>query len=726
MRIMLKGGVWKNSEDEILKAAVMKYGKSKWSRVASLLNHKDPGDCKARWEEWLDPAIKKTEWTREEEEKLLFMCRSMTNAWRTISQMISGRTAKMCLDKYNELTDEQKRKDGIEISTDVRKLRPGEIDPDPETRPARPDPIDMDDDELEMLAQARARLQNTKGKKAKRKAREKQLQYAKRMTQLHKQRELSAAGIEENRKKFNKHFLNYNKEIPFQRHVPGGPFDTTDEDISYKKPEFKRVTIEEVEGRRFDVQDAQRRRDDAKKQRKLMRDDPESYQNQLAKATNRETEPELKRARLDLPSPQVSAQELDDIAYLQSKDTSAMIEGGVTGGGIGATAFNRAAVTPTPLRTPGIAGTPAVGGGMNTALRNLMETPSLQPNSTPLPSSGATPMASGLRSMSTAARVTSDSVAKKEDRRLQKMLKKSLRGSLKELPLPENEIIPQAPGNDDDEDDEEMELDEEMIEDAAEIEAREEAMRRKKEQEELEQRSTALKRSLPRPARVPNLAEKSKYVPKDPVSKLIRNEMVYKMRYEFIRYPCNDKAKNKKLPSFEECKKRVMQEAEVLIMEGIEEKGVDLDTFVEEKMKGFEDFTKKMTFNAKHKCYLNITSNKIPKDQKIQFLSEEFDAIRERIQKDATKCSELEKKHNVSVKPLKIETENLLKKITQVQHELDTADIELSCFEMLAERESAALPKRMNVLAAQLEELEEKEKELQGRYNQLLDESRTV
>ena len=33
---MVKGGVWKNSEDEILKAAVMKYGLNQWPRVASL------------------------------------------------------------------------------------------------------------------------------------------------------------------------------------------------------------------------------------------------------------------------------------------------------------------------------------------------------------------------------------------------------------------------------------------------------------------------------------------------------------------------------------------------------------------------------------------------------------------------------------------------------------------------------------------------------------------
>ena len=57
---------------------------------------------------------------------------------------------------------------------DVRRLRPGEVDPDPESKPARPDTIDMDEDEKEMLSEARARLANTQGKKAKRKARERQ------------------------------------------------------------------------------------------------------------------------------------------------------------------------------------------------------------------------------------------------------------------------------------------------------------------------------------------------------------------------------------------------------------------------------------------------------------------------------------------------------------------------------------------------------------------------
>ena len=48
-RIMIKGGVWRNTEDEILKAAVMKYGKNQWSRIASLLHRKSAKQCKARW-----------------------------------------------------------------------------------------------------------------------------------------------------------------------------------------------------------------------------------------------------------------------------------------------------------------------------------------------------------------------------------------------------------------------------------------------------------------------------------------------------------------------------------------------------------------------------------------------------------------------------------------------------------------------------------------------------
>ncbi len=52
--------------------------------------------------------------------------------------------------------------DNYDPADDPRRLRPGEIDPNPEANPARPDPIDMDEDEKEMLSEARARLANTR------------------------------------------------------------------------------------------------------------------------------------------------------------------------------------------------------------------------------------------------------------------------------------------------------------------------------------------------------------------------------------------------------------------------------------------------------------------------------------------------------------------------------------------------------------------------------------
>merc|ERR1712076_198157 len=103
-----------------------------------------------------------------------------------------GRTAAQCLEHYEYLLDKAQQKEQDLGEDDPRKLKPGEIDPNPETKPARPDPVDMDEDELEMLSEARARLANTQGKKAKRKAREKQLEEARRLALIQKKRELKA------------------------------------------------------------------------------------------------------------------------------------------------------------------------------------------------------------------------------------------------------------------------------------------------------------------------------------------------------------------------------------------------------------------------------------------------------------------------------------------------------------------------------------------------------
>lgn len=60
--------------------------------------------CISRYE-WLDPSVKKTEWTLEEEEKLLHLAKIMPSQWRTIAPIV-GRTAYQCLMHYEELLDQ--------------------------------------------------------------------------------------------------------------------------------------------------------------------------------------------------------------------------------------------------------------------------------------------------------------------------------------------------------------------------------------------------------------------------------------------------------------------------------------------------------------------------------------------------------------------------------------------------------------------------------------------
>lgn len=262
----------------------MKYGQNQWARISSLLVRKSPKQCKARWCEWLDPSIKKIEWSREEEEKLLHLAKLMPTQWRTIAPLV-GRTPSQCLEHYEKLLDAAARgrdldggaddeKESLGISIDeAKKLRPGEIDPAPETKPARPDPVDMEEDEKEMLSEARARLANTQGKKAKRKAREKMLEDARRLASLQKRRELRAAGLSSSGAARGGRgsgsgwgTMNYNNEIPFEKKPVPGFYDTSKElevTLNPRLNRFKPVATRDA------IEVAARRQDQAKDRKKM-------------------------------------------------------------------------------------------------------------------------------------------------------------------------------------------------------------------------------------------------------------------------------------------------------------------------------------------------------------------------------------------------------------------------------------------------------------------------
>ncbi|WZZ11371.1 hypothetical protein YC2023_097292 [Brassica napus] len=610
MRIMIKGGVWKNTEDEILKAAVMKYGKNQWARISSLLVRKSAKQCKARWYEWLDPSIKKTEWTREEDEKLLHLAKLLPTQWRTIAPIV-GRTPSQCLERYEKLLDAACTKDeSYEAADDPRKLRPGEIDPNPESKPARPDPVDMDEDEKEMLSEARARLANTRGKKAKRKAREKQLEEARRLASLQKRRELKAAGIGGRHKNRKRKGIDYNAEIPFEKRAPAGFYDTADEDRPADQVKFP-TTIEDLEGkRRADVEAQLRRQDVARNKIAERRDAPAAILQ-----ANKLNDPEAvrKRSKLMLPPPQISDHELEEIAKMGYASDLLAENEELTEGSAATRALlanysqtPRQGMTPmrTPQRTPAGKGdaimmeaenlarlrdsqTPLLGGenpelhpsdftGVTPRKKeiqtpNPMLTPSMNPSMTPggaglTPRLGLTPSRDGSSfAMTPKGTPFRDELHINEDmdmhesakleRQRREEARRNLRSGLTGLPLPRNEyqIVAQAPPEESEEQEEKIEEDmsDKIAREKAEEEARQQALLRK--------RSKVLQRDLPRPPAaslelVKNSllsanGDKSSVVPPTPeevADELVRKELLQLLEHDNAKYPLDEKAEKKK------------------------------------------------------------------------------------------------------------------------------------------------------------------------------------
>ncbi|KAF8646417.1 hypothetical protein HU200_065861 [Digitaria exilis] len=607
MRIMIKGGVWKNTEDEILKAAVMKYGKNQWARISSLLVRKSAKQCKARWYEWLDPSIKKTEWTREEDEKLLHLAKLMPTQWRTIAPIV-GRTPSQCLERYEKLLDAACAKDeNYEANDDPRKLRPGEIDPNPESKPARPDPVDMDEDEKEMLSEARARLANTRGKKAKRKAREKQLEEARRLASLQKRRELKAAGIDTRHRKRKRKGIDYNAEIPFEKQPPPGFYDTVGEDRPPEHLQFP-TTIEELEGKRRADVEAQLRKQDIARNKILQRQDAPAAIMQANKLNDPEAV--TRRSKLMLPPPQISDHELEEIAKMGNAGDPGLTEEL----GEGSTATRtllasysqtpRLGMTPlrTPQRTPAGKGdaimmeaenlarlresqTPLLGGdnpdlhpsdfsGVTPRKKeiqtpNPMATPLASPGPGVTPRIGMTPSRDGnnfgITPKGTPFRdelrineeVEMQDGTKLELRR-QAELRRSLRSGFASIPQPKNEyqiVMPPIT------EDEKEEAEENIEEDMSDRLARERAEEQARQDALLRKRSKVLQRSLPRPPtasveiirqsliRSGESRSRSTFVPPtslEQADELINEELLRLLEHDNAKYPLDEKTQKEK------------------------------------------------------------------------------------------------------------------------------------------------------------------------------------
>ncbi|KIK70435.1 hypothetical protein GYMLUDRAFT_32442 [Collybiopsis luxurians FD-317 M1] len=97
---------WSQHEDDLLRIAVAKHGvQDNWKAVAAEVPGRNNKACRKRWLHSLSPMIKKSAWTTAEDALLVHLYTIHGPKWSFIARQIDGRTDDACSKRYNDALD---------------------------------------------------------------------------------------------------------------------------------------------------------------------------------------------------------------------------------------------------------------------------------------------------------------------------------------------------------------------------------------------------------------------------------------------------------------------------------------------------------------------------------------------------------------------------------------------------------------------------------------------
>ncbi|KAI5093324.1 myb-related protein B, partial [Silurus meridionalis] len=93
---------WTQDEDESLRRLVQNLGTGDWKYIASFLPNRSEHQCQHRWYKVLDPDLVKGPWTKEEDEKVIQLVQKYGNKqWAVVAKHLKGRLGKQCRERWH-------------------------------------------------------------------------------------------------------------------------------------------------------------------------------------------------------------------------------------------------------------------------------------------------------------------------------------------------------------------------------------------------------------------------------------------------------------------------------------------------------------------------------------------------------------------------------------------------------------------------------------------------
>jgi pre-mRNA-splicing factor CDC5/CEF1 len=599
-----------------------------------------------------------------------------------------------------------------------------------------------------MLSEARARLANTSGKKAKRKARERQLEESKRLAHLQKRRELKAAGINIKIQPKKGNHIDYNADIPLEKQVPAGFFDTTEE---LRQNEREREAFDPRKRQLANKRKAADRDEGGDNKRKKNDQNADGSAASFAKAAReqkiREAEQSSKRRALVLPSPQVGEAELDIVVKDRMAEQKALANGESTGFGMrDFVGRNPQLLTETPIRTPQApkeedvilnearnarlrtetqsallggdnpeleevapAALPGAGPRQPIVTPNPLLTPFRQANG----AGGATPVrrGSGATPMRTPGGMQLAGLTPRDARLQEKAKRQDRLSTLRALPkageqswefeLPEEQAETQ-----------EVEVSEE---DAAERDRRERVAREAAERAEFARQTQVIQKGLPRPSLFDlDAALKRASEMDDPVQREVEQEMALLIANDIAKFGGGKVLGN--LRPLEKFRDEALNRAKM-------ELALELATS--------SDKAKKKFFSGLNNAWTNLHgSSKLPgldgyEEDEVdehQLMVEEFDKVTQETVEKAQQANKIEKKLAVHHGGYIKRSQLLQQKIVDAAKALEQARIDESTSRTMLYSEQTAISRRLETLRNEVGIVSRKEREAQELYRARKDE----